>query len=146
MNSLMSFWLKGECPILNGVMFGDGSVECVEPYDQPRPAGTVTLVGKGRTQLQSHAPLESTALMPSCRFEDRAKDIVVTAGEAGMGSDGFVAVADLSNQLRWIAFFDFSNPFVSVEISSDEVVGRINLGERWRFPLANPSGVRIEVP
>lgn len=131
---------------MNGVMFGDGSVECIEPCDQPRPVGTMTLVGKGRTQLQSHAPLESTGLMSSCRFEDRAKGIVVTAGEAGMGSDGFVAVADLSNQLRWIAFFDFSNPFVSVEILGDEVLGKNNLGEAWHFPLSNPSRVRVEVP
>jgi hypothetical protein len=146
MNSLISFWLKGECPILNGVMFSDGSVECVEPYDQPRPAGAISLVGKGRTQLQSHIPLESTGLMPLCRCEDKAKGIVVTAGEAGMGSDGFVAVADLSNQLQWIAFFDFSNPFISVEVSGDEVVSRNNLGETWRFPLAHPSAVRVEVP
>jgi hypothetical protein len=141
----MSYWLKGECPILNGVMFPDGSTECIEPRDQPRPTGTITLVARGRTSLDKHAPLESTGLIPSCRAEDKGKDVVVIGGEGGMGSDGFVAVTDLSNQLRWIAFFDFSNPFVSVELLADEIVGKNNLGEVWRFPLKNPSKITVEV-
>lgn len=145
MKSLESFWSMSEAPILNGVMFIDGFVERIEPYAQPRPAGTINLVARERTSLATYEPLEATGIVSLCRAEDKGKDIVVIGGEGGMGSDGFVAVTDLSNQLRWLAFFDFSNPFVSVELSNDEVVGKNNLGEVWRFPLENPSNIRVEV-
>jgi len=146
MRSLESFWLEEQSPILNGVMFADGFVECIAPYDQPRPAGTIHLVANGRTSLAAHAPLGATGITPLCRAEDRAKGIVVIGGEAGMGSDGFVAATNLSNQLRWIAFFDFSNPFVAVALLGEEVVATNNLGEVWHFPLENPSRVRVEIP
>lgn len=146
MNSLMSLWAKWECPILNGVMFADGFVDCIPPYEQSRPPGTITLAGQGRTSLDSLGSLELTSVMPSCRAEDKAKDLVVIGGEGGMGSDGFVAVTDFANCLRWIAFFDFSNPFVSVALSGDEVLAKNNLDETWHFPLVSPSQIKVEVP
>ncbi len=146
MNSLTSLWSKLECPILNGVMFAEGFAECVEPWEQPLPAGTITLVSKGRTLLEHFAPLESTGLIPSCRAKYEDRDTVVIGGEGGMGGDGFVAVTNTANELRWIAFFEFSNPFVSVELCGDEVLGTNNHGEVWHFSLREPSKVRIDVP
>jgi hypothetical protein len=146
MNSLAPLWLKGECPILNGVMFADGFVQCVEPCEQPRPLGIITLVAKERTPIEQHTPFETTGLIRLCRAEDQRRGLVVIGGEAGMGSDGFVALTDTSNQLRWIAFFDFSNPFVSVKLFSDKVIGENNLAETWRFSLENPSQIQVNVP
>lgn len=127
-------------------MFSNGLVECVEPREQLRPAGITTLITIKRVSLKEQESLKSTGLISICRTEDKKKDIVVIGGEGGMGSDGFVAVTDLANQLQWLAFFDFSNPFVSVELLNEEIIGTNNLGEKWRFPLKNPSKIRIETP
>ena len=146
MNSLQMLWENEECPILNGVIFADGTVDLVKPHDQPRPFGTVNLKCQERTSINCQTKLQLTGVIPSCRAEDGAKGVVAIGGEGGMGSDGFVAITDLANRLRWIAFFDFSNPFVSVGIESEEVIAKNNLGERWHFPLANPSRINVEVP
>ena len=146
MNSLQSLWDKNECPILNGVMFADGFVEHVKPHDQPRPVGTMSLTCQERTSIDYQAKLPVAGVIPSCRAEDRSTGIVAIGGEGGMGSDGFVAVTDFANRLQWIAFFDFSNPFVSVGFRNGEVIAENNLGERWHFPLSSPSRIKVEVP
>jgi hypothetical protein len=142
----MSFWLSEESPIVNGIMFADGSIQSIEPCDLPRSPGTIQLVAGEQANLCLFAHLEPTGLIPLCRVEDKRKGIVVIGGEGGMGSDGFVAFTNSQNQILWMAFFEFSNPFVSVELRDEEIVAVNNLNEKWYFQVENPSMIRIENP
>ncbi len=141
---LSLLWASRKCPIFNGVMFSDGSAEHVAPDDMPRPRGVRYLVKDGEDFIENFDPTYMTHIFVACEVRYTEMGVVVLAGEGGHGSDGFVAVTDLLNEIRWLAFFDFSNPFVSVRISGDEVVAENNLGEFWFFPLDNPAQVRVE--
>jgi len=68
----------------------------------------------------------------------------VFVGECGMGADGFVAVEELNTKkLRWIAFFDFSNPFYSVAIEKNFILVTNNLSEEWQFAVDSPWEIEI---
>jgi hypothetical protein len=127
-------------------MFSDGFVECVERIDQPRPPGTITLVASERTFITDHEPLDLVSIFPMCQAEDKKMGIVAIGGDTSMGNEGFVAATDLSKQLLWIAFFDFSNPFVSVEFNETEILAKNNHRELWHFPIQHPSRITIETP
>jgi hypothetical protein len=74
-------------------------------------------------------------------------DGMVTAvcGEGDHGSDGFVAVLSAeSRKLLWLAAFDCSNPFDSVEFIGAAVYAQSTLGKVWRFPLAEPCNFTVE--
>ena len=146
MKMLQTLWEDAECPILNGVMFAEGFADQIQPFDQPRPPGIATLTVERRIFLGSYAKLQVAGVVPLCRSEDRLMGLVAVAGEGGLGADGFLAVTDMANFLRWIAFFDFSNPFVRVELKGGKVLAENNLGEKWRIALAIPSRIVVEVP
>ena len=146
MNSIQALWEKGQCIILNGVMYANGSVELVKAYDLPRPVGTLSLPFLEQTSLDWNKTCEITTLIPSCRSEDLSRGVVAIGGEGGMGGDGFLALTDVANRLLWIAFFDFSNPFVFVEIARSEIIAKNNLEESWHFQIAKPSQIIVEVP
>lgn len=146
MKSLILFWVEGKCPILNGVIFADGRYDCVEPQSLPRSRGVTCLVVKSRSSLKEYAPFSFTRLIPTCRYEALDKNIIIVGGECGMGEDGFVAVTDAGGQISWIAYFDFSNPFVKVDLLSEGIIAENNLGETWHFELKDPSNIRIVIP
>ncbi|MCK6588071.1 MAG: hypothetical protein L6Q76_10845, partial [Polyangiaceae bacterium] len=72
------------------------------------------------------------------------KGLLLSCGEGAMGNEGFVAASDASSgQIRWVAFFNCSNPFIRVCAKDDNVVAENNHGHLWLFPRASPERVVI---
>jgi NAD(P)H-hydrate repair Nnr-like enzyme with NAD(P)H-hydrate epimerase domain len=76
---------------------------------------------------------------------DLARNLRAYCGQGGFGGDGFVALcqADTDDPL-WVAFFESSNPFVSVSLLANSVVGKTTLDRKWTFPIENPERCTIE--
>lgn len=143
MRDLEGAWQQGACPIVNGLLFPDGSVLPV--LSLPSRAGAPTF-GQRTTlkALDASAPLQWTAVGALTHAVSADGSFSAVGGEGGMGSDGFVAVAmRADNRLLWIAFFDDSNPFGEIAFDGGDVVARSTLGREFRFPVASPQGLVV---
>ena len=87
------------------------------------------------------ADLESVSI--SLLATATAGGIVAVVGNGAFGSDGFVALLGSDSAVRWLAFFDFSNPFTAVSLSGGRVCATNNLGELWAFPVSEPWNIEI---
>jgi hypothetical protein len=149
MNPAQTLWRQQHWPIRSGVGFASGVfiplriVMHWESHDSQ-----IHIEAESATQIEDLVEFqkkEFTQLL--CVFEKMYPEIGVKiqAGEAAYGSDGFVAAADnATGDLIWIAFFDCSNPFETAEFADGFVVGVTNLGDRWRFPFADPQMISVE--
>ena len=143
MKPLTTKWNTGEWPILNGVTFIDGRHYAIRPIDAPREPLPIHLDFVGPTQIENAETLPSAFLIPTCDASDIVSGLKVVAGECSSGVDGFIALLESTGLLRWVAFFDFSNPFERVRFEETDLVAENNLGEAWRLPLETPWKVRV---
>jgi len=75
-------------------------------------------------------------------------DVLVQAGECiGHGSRGFIAAIKPSNKTRllWIAFFEWSNPFVELTHRARTVLAQSSLGATWSIELDAPTNISVTV-
>jgi hypothetical protein len=131
-------WEQRWCPMVNGLLFPDGSVVPVTGWPG---AGTAPALG-ARTRLSDLAgrgPLRWTTLGPIVRAVSPDRARIAAAGDGGQDADGFVALlAGPAKGLVWLAFFDDSGPFDAVRFEGDDVVARAAGGREWRFPVDAP--------
>lgn len=67
------------------------------------------------------------------------------AGESDYGTDGFVAALHgEAKQLRWMAFFDSSNPFSALELADGVLRAQSTSGLVWCFSTNDPTSVHVE--
>jgi hypothetical protein len=135
-------WEQRWCPVVNGVLFPDGSAVPVEV----RPAGGGAPTAGSRAPLAQLAAggLRWTTLGPLTRAFSPDRTFLAAAGEGGLGGDGFVALmTGPMADLVWLAFFDDSTAFDAVRFDGDCVVARTADGREWRFPLAAPERVGV---
>lgn len=140
MKNLTEEWQNEMIPIVNGIVFPVGHFWPVQPIDSPRVHPIELQIEKGSEAAISEAT-QWTGIMASAETINESGQLKAIVGECGQGGDGFVALLDHvnSDQLKWIAFFDFSNPFCSVVFEGEEIVALNNLDELWRLPT-NASG------
>lgn len=143
MKSLNTTWSAGQWPTLNGLTFADGRYFAIRPIDAPREPLPMRLSYTGPRQIESFQEAPLTSLVRNCETSDDAAGLTAAAGECSAGEDGFVACLESTGVLRWVAFFDFSNPFERVQFDGANLVAENNLGEAWRFPLATPWEVTV---
>lgn len=147
---LTAQWSAERCPIIDGIVFGDGRVKLISADWQKQADGRLGIVlkpGGWTTLAELHAKgqLQWTGTIALCEAVDLAKNIRVLGGEGGLGSDGFVAnVRSDNGKIVWIAFFNNSNPFEVVQIHNHHVLAKTNLGTWWRFPLDAPDRVTLQ--
>ena len=143
--AVVANWHIKKIAIINGVIMANGFVHEFAALDQPRNLPT-RLRSVGSFNVDEKEDISWTSAMVSDRVEDHKLNIAAICGECGMGSDGFVAVVGLedSQPLKWVAFFDFSNPFERIAFSGGDVVCLNNLDERWTFSLKEPWRILIE--
>jgi len=141
-------WKTGMCPILNGITFGNGKMIELEltvmPSDDTVLRSQILRETNVETFNTKHADYW-TEIISLCEFCIIDRDLRITGGEGGFGSDGFVAVSHISDeQLVWVAFFENSNPFVQISINNNasEILGITTLGHIWQFPIAHPEQVK----
>lgn len=143
MKTLSTNWNAGQWPTLNGLTFADGRHYAIRPVDAPREPLPMRLSYASPTQIENLEKLPSTFLMQACEASDNVSGLKVIAGECSAGEEGFVAVLESTGVLRWVAFFDFSNPFERVRFDGTDLVAENNLGEAWRLPLATPWEITV---
>jgi len=146
MSQLQEIWDREQCPIVNGVMFADGTVKLVKLDATSKQTRSVVRGSETSLEsLQGSGTILNSFYTEMGEAVDESRSVKAVCGGAGMGADGFVALLQHpSNQLEWVAFFDFANPFVDVRISEGRVIARNNLGEIWSFQIDAPQEIRIE--
>jgi len=142
MSKVLDNWREQRVAIVNGIALPDDSVRSVRAYDLPRQL-PIRLDIQGNGALVS-GDTEWTSVSPLAQAIDPTGRYAAVAGECGHGSDGFVALIDRQTQRpEWIAFFDFSNPFETAEITDTHVVARNNLGETWSIPRSATGSIDV---
>lgn len=149
--------MQRRLPIASGVFFGDGRWIPVQPQmiDELasgsagsryviHPGVSRNIEELGREESDGFAAI--TELVEESA-SDESRNLRVCCGEGSYGGDGFVALlrADDGSPI-WVAFFEDSNPFVSVRLTESEAIGVTNLGHEWRFPIDAPERVRVRPP
>ena len=136
------------CYSVNGIQFPDGTVQCLLVTLAWGTPTKYTLEAEERTtllQLEAEGPLYENSCAVLAKLTDAASGLHVLAGECfGHGGDGFVAVIDAAtNRLRWLAWFENSNPFGELTLDGTALLATSTLGCRWRFPLADPANCSV---
>jgi hypothetical protein len=146
---LTAEWNAERCPIIDGIVFGDGRVRRIATPWRQGKSGRLEIVIEpvGWTSLAELAKtgeLQWTGIISLSEAIDLARNIRILGGEGGLGGDGFVAnVRNDDGMVVWIAFFTSSNPFEVVQIHGDHVLAKTNLGTWWHFPVDAPDRVTL---
>jgi hypothetical protein len=147
MTDMAAFTAHQECPSVDGIIFPSGEIQLIETAVDWGPPTTYKLNCGRRTsvnELFQQGELRWSDCAVMCQFADSGRKIKVVSGEADHGSDGFVALLDERERLKWIAFFTSSNPFSAIRLHRDEIWATSTLGITWIFPLEEPAQVRID--
>jgi hypothetical protein len=143
--TLQGLWDARRLPIVSGIFFASGEVRTL--IERTNDDGqTELLKGEVRNidEIHSADAVPYTAIDATCqaRIEFGSRCIELHCGEGGYGGDGFVCAAE-NGAVLWLAFFEYSNPFLSVAGDDACVIAKNNCGEEWRFPLDSPHEVSI---
>lgn len=142
-------WDAERCPIVDGIIFGDGRVKRMGLDWVRNAAGRLELAVRpagwtSLAELMEKGDLQWTGITPRCANIDAAMGLRLSCGEGGLGADGFVAVVQADRgEILWIAFFTQSNPFEVVQLAGDQVMAKTSLGTWWQFPLHSPESVTL---
>ena len=143
MHQITDFADHLECPSVNGILFADGTVQCLNVAVEWGPPAVFTIDQGEQTSLQrleeiGHIHWKSCCVLAKLYNEPTGLEIL--AGESTWGSDGFVAVLNASSrQLVWLALLDCSNPFCSLSIHGEMLQAISTMGYIWTFPLYAPA-------
>lgn len=142
--NLQNEWKKGRLPIISGILYGNGNVNWINIESENR----IRRIEHG-SKLNLNTLMEENEFYLSeitilCRKEDISKRIIVSCGEGGHGSEGFIVVEENdTKKIKWVAFFEESNPFEKIEVIDDVIYTYNNLGEKWAFEINDPINVSI---
>jgi hypothetical protein len=148
-------WRSGLCPLFDGVTYGDGTIvvmECLTFWgaDDADAISQIQVRPLARSTIDSFVEYNPEGWVHVGGPEpvvDAARDIKLSFGEGSMGGDGFVARSEVgSGRLRWVAFFQASNPFARGWLEGDVAVVVSTHGHVWRFPLERPERVQVTCP
>lgn len=135
MNSLFNYWQEEKIPIVNGIIFPDDTVWPVHPVDAPRDLPLHLLIQDNK-QITLDDSTQWTGCTPLIEVTDIDLGLTAVAGECGMGGDGYIALLENGDrQIRWLAFFDFSNPFERLSFEANYIIAHNNLNEIWKIPI-----------
>lgn len=138
-----------ECPTINGIIFPDNTIQLLDIKINHKNVSDTSIKPGAKTSISDlyHAgKLWWNDCVTLVAAEDLNFSIKVVAGEAmGHGSDGFIGVIHLaSNKLKWLAFFDCSNPFTKIQIANNKLFATSTINCTWEFDINNPSNCTIQ--
>jgi hypothetical protein len=147
--SLSECWRRRRLPLIAAIYYADGRAVPMLVREIPQPSGQFAFeVSPGdataiaRLSAASEGYGHMTMLVEPA--VDPQRNLSAYCGEGSMGGDGYVALVSTdSDEPIWIAFFDASNPFVSVELNANHVIATSNHGIRWSFPIEAPEKVTV---
>ncbi len=137
-------WKSGRLPIINGILYEDGSMDCIN-IDFDVRERTVEYIRKVHiNELLSQGEIGFSYITVNNKVIHLEKQITVYCGEGSYGGDGFVVVqSNVGIGILWIAFFETANPFISIEITDNTIYAINNLKEKWSFNIDNPKEINI---
>jgi len=139
MQSITQLWQKNTTYTANGILLSDEFYSVVPERQRSDAEFNLTGVLQDSQYLKDR---KLASIFPLC--EVTKSGYTAIGGEGSMGSDGFVALLRSSDQApKWIAFFDFSNPFEAIEIQGDQILATSSLGEQWAIPINQPWVIKI---
>jgi hypothetical protein len=146
--TIQELWADEQCPIINGIIFGDGIIKRFRLVrDNSQEGAIINLILETQTTVidfLSQKPNNLTTLVQLCEKNVSEKHLRLIAGEGGWGGDGFVAIENKETKaLEFLLFFDNSNPFVEIDFDESRVIAVSNLGERWIIPIEEPENTVI---
>jgi hypothetical protein len=148
-------WSAGLCPSFDGVTYADGTIVLMEHRtlwggeegDELDGAEVRPLARSTIDSFLEYNPERWAHIGHPDPVVDEARGLALSFGEGSMGGDGFVALGDTrTGELRWIAFFQASNPFERAWLEGSEAVAVSTNGLVWRFPLERPEMAHIASP
>lgn len=144
-SAIQAWWRDDKCPLIDGVLFDDGRLFEVD-YHEVTIRGisghAATLSGNASCVVETDPDFSSLA-RNDC-VKDRRTTLDYLCGEGSWGGDGFVACIDrMAGRLRWIAFFQHSNPFVRLRLEGARIVAENNHGHLWSFKIENPTDFHV---
>jgi hypothetical protein len=151
----MEAWFNRRCPLLNGITHADGRVITIHvewhPVRQDSGAGPryrYCVEKTGTTSIQdilARGKLQWTNVHAIC--ESRAhstRDLRAYCGCDDWEGTGFVALSRADNdQFIWVAYFENSEPFVAVQLTSTSVDAVSEEGNVWTLPIERPEDVTV---
>ncbi|WPU97553.1 hypothetical protein SNE26_16120 [Mucilaginibacter sp. cycad4] len=147
MKEIESFIDHLECPLINGIVFPDRTIQLFEievswenPVEFKLQASSVTSIDN----FEKEGELSWCSCAILNQYVDKTGSIKAFCGEGSYGSDGFVCVMNLEREkVIWIAYFTSSNPFHKVTIKEGQVIAISTLDCIWKFNLDMPSVIEV---
>ena len=140
-------WASERCPIIDGVLFADGRivVHDVTVFEDDRILARPLL----ESTIDSYLAHNDDAWMhlvrrANCSIDSLSEQVFV--GEGSLGSDGFVALCDASDDLVWVLVSQVSDPFcrVSYDAVTDTILAGSTSGHSWHIPRERPHEVTVQ--
>jgi hypothetical protein len=130
MNTVLALWEERLVVARQGVYYRDGSAQSLAVTDPAAEGG-----------VRVGDPIDVDALLAADADDTTSVDAVLVevvlpgsgrvlqGGECDHGSEGYFALLDPDRSLRWVAYFENSNPFVSVDIIEGVAILRSSNGK-----------------
>ncbi len=134
-----------ELPIINGVLYPDGNYDDMFIVTDKNNKRNIY---HSNTRLQfpfSDDTVYSSIIIQSEIICDDLNCKAV-CGEGSYGGDGFVMLENLiTKKLLWLASFDNSNPFISIQRDKNGFIVTNNCNEKWYFDISDTDNVKISI-
>ena len=147
-------WQNRIFPFPSGILKYDGTfIELCITRDTTEETRTIVSVSNRfpianiieDVEFEDFLDSDYNVLDEQCESSSLSTGVKVVGGGGSLGADGFVTVLDLYNDdMKWIAFFEDSNPFVEVGIKKDKALAVSNLDYLWTFEIHRPEIITIE--
>jgi hypothetical protein len=149
LNELQTKWREGRCPLVRGIIHGDGRVTTVRvSFVDPDDASSYTLVIDDIADIECDKQKNEGDWIAFSEFyevSDYRRALRVGCGETSFESEGFVAVSHPpSGELIWLALIDGAGPFFECRLGSDVISVRSEHDVWWHFPLGFPERLVID--
>jgi hypothetical protein len=147
-NDINYYWQNNLCPIINGIIFKDGTIKTMNPKEVsqcnyiPEYSGTKNINSKSEIE-----EISFTSIYKRKPVKIPELNLLVYCGEGSWGGEGFVAVCEEHEDnevLNWIAYFDYSNPMERVEYKDKKIFAYSNLRHKWIYDAFCPENVTVE--
>jgi hypothetical protein len=135
-------------PIRNGLYFPDGTVVLLNVQMPWETATRTVSVTVSKTiaidDIEEIKEEQMTHFFWNNEQSYADLNLRVSAGEGSWGSEGLVAVTQISTgEFVWLLYLDCSNPFESVSLVNGVVTAVSNLEHIWCLPVAHPEAMTV---
>jgi hypothetical protein len=150
MGKIQQMWEDKRWSCRNGLYFQDDTVaplSILMPWETATKTVSVQVSNRATIdRVENIKKNETTRIGSNGEQSYPDLNLRVIGGEASHGSEGFVAVTQMTtDRLVWLAYFNCSNPFETVSLVDGIVIAVSNLGHVWRLPLSQPETLAVDV-